>query len=251
MMQQVPGGVSAPAKKLMGVAQRVPERPPSSLALEAILPRRETTREINPKHVQALVESISVLGLIEPVVVDRGNRLLAGGHRLEAIRHLKEQNPKVFSEHFLSGVPVRVMDLDAEVSPVRALEIEVAENEHRKDYTAPQVRELVARLRDAGYRDHVGRPKAGQKAVGPALEVIVGKSMKTIRKMLHEDAEIAPAPRAPVKPLIALLRVFATQRRFVPHSLLEQFDDLVRKIERLSAGDVPRSAVYAIGPDHD
>ncbi len=56
------------------------------------------TRPLNPRHVESLAESIAVLGLIEPLVLDNQGRLLAGGHRLEAIRLLKSQQVEIYQK---------------------------------------------------------------------------------------------------------------------------------------------------------
>jgi ParB family chromosome partitioning protein len=79
------------------------------------------------------------------------------------------------------------MDFDAEAEPERALQVEVAENEKRRDYTALEARTLAERLRAAGYVDVKGRPTKGEKALRPALEVIMGKSLRTVRRYLNEE----------------------------------------------------------------
>lgn len=204
--------------------------PPSLLDLDEIVARQQSTRETDPGHVKSLAESIGALGLIEPIVVDSARRLLAGGHRVDAIKLLREQQPEAYAKWFGAGVPVRTMDFDAESAPSRALEVEIAENEHRRDYTKSQVKELVERLKVAGYRDSVGRPKAGEKALGPALETIVGKSMKTMRKFLSEgQGETAGNERTDV--LGGVLRALSKQRRFIPEGLVAQFDALVNALE--------------------
>ena len=45
-------------------------------------------REIDQNKVDNLVESIQLVGLLHPIVVDTDNNLLAGNHRLEAHRIL-------------------------------------------------------------------------------------------------------------------------------------------------------------------
>jgi ParB family chromosome partitioning protein len=214
--------------------------PASLLDLDEIAPRSESTRETDPGHVRALSESIGALGLIEPIVVDTAKRLLAGGHRLDAIKMLRAEQSEVFAKWFGAGVPVRTMDFDAETAPARALEIEVAENEHRRDYTGSQIKDLAARLRAAGYRDTVGRPKAGEKALGPAIEVIVGKSMKTIRKWLADSGERVGEGGQEAQAENALAKVRRTlekQRPLIPVELVVHLDALVAGIEaQLQAG---------------
>jgi len=76
------------------------------------------------------------------------------------------------------------MEFDATAEPSRALEIEIAENEQRRDYTPSEVRAIAERLRQAGYKDGKGRPKAGEKALAPALQTIIGKSRRTVMSYL-------------------------------------------------------------------
>jgi ParB family chromosome partitioning protein len=185
-------------------------------------------------HVAALAHSTGELGLIEPIVVDVRQRLLAGGHRLEALRRMRVEEPEVYARWFSAGVPVYVRDFDAELDPKRALEVEIAENERRSDYTPAQIKDLVVRLKDVGYRDTVGRPRSGEKALGPALEVIVGKSMKTIRKLIAdggaEGGGEGGSPKSqvvPVQPLEVLVRAMAKHQEAVPPSLLPRFAELL------------------------
>lgn len=162
----------------------------SALPLDTIRDRATSTRQLRPEHVEALAESIAVIGLIEPLAVDEKGQLLAGGHRLAAIRHLKEFNPDAYAQKFKGDrIPVRIMPFDAEAEPDLALQIEVAENEQRRDYTAAEVKALAERLKAAGYIDRKGRPSKGEKPLLPALEVIVGKSMSTLKRYLQEQPD--------------------------------------------------------------
>ena len=157
--------------------------------LDKIKDRPLDTRPLNQGHVQKLAESIAVLGLLEPLVVDNHNRLIAGAHRLAAVRRLREENSAEYEIQFPNdGIPVRMLSFDAELDPARALECEVAENEHRKDYTPAEVRNLAERLIGAGYTSYTkGRPKKGEKALKPALEIIIGKNRRTIQRYLNPD----------------------------------------------------------------
>ncbi len=109
-------------------------------------------------------------------MLDNLGRLLAGGHRLEAIRLLKEQQVENYQLLFPGDrIPIRTLPFDAEQDPDLALQVEIAENEQRRDYTPNEVRVIAQRLRADGYIDLKGRPKKGQKALMPALAVVVGK----------------------------------------------------------------------------
>lgn len=148
------------------------------------------SRPLNPAHVEELANSIAVVGLIAPIAVDSRGRLLAGGHRRAAILELQERDPEAFAKQFPSEqVPIRRYDFDSQVKPEQALAIETSENEKRKDYTPAEVRAIAERLRTAGYRDAPGKPKKGEKALRPALELIIGKSIRQVRRYLNAAAE--------------------------------------------------------------
>ncbi len=173
---------AAEAKSQRDRAQRI------NLSLSRIRPRAEDTRPLHEQHVKDLAESIGALGLIEPLVVDLKGVLLAGGHRLAAIQLLKEANSDVYQLQFPDDlVPVRVMSFDAEAEPERSLQVELAENEKRVNYSRDQIEQLADRLRALNYRDIVGRPKEGEKALGPALAVAIGVSTRYVRKVLRQQ----------------------------------------------------------------
>lgn len=176
------------------------------------------TRLLNPSHVVRLAESIAALGLLEPLVVDQEVRLLAGGHRLAAIQilsespenrlerlesicgELKEKDKNKITESLadiraisedegLSDVPVRVLAFDATKDADRALAVEAAENSLRRDYTQKEILDLYHRLLDAGYTIRPGKPKKGEKPLKPALAVIIGKSVKTVERLLKKNEQ--------------------------------------------------------------
>jgi len=182
--------------KILAVAQQrqglIPTIKPQegTVHLEFISEREQDTRTLNPKHVESLADSISVLGLIEPLVLDKKGKLLAGGHRLAAIKFLKQERLESYLQHFPNdSIPVRILDFEAEQNPDLALQIEIAENEQRKDYTSTEVKAIAARLKSAGYVYLKGRPKEGQKALMPALAIVVGKHLRTVQRYLNEEAE--------------------------------------------------------------
>lgn len=207
---------------------------PGSIDAALIKPRQTNTRELDPYHVVDLAESIAALDLLEPLVIDRKNRLLAGGHRLAAVQLLAEPDPAKRSRAWAaianlawandeaaalpkaaraaidrlaalparpSLVPVRIIDIDSESDgdAAKAFAIEVAENEKRRDYTKAEVVVLSERLKGAGYRMARGKPKNGERALGPALAVIIGKSERQVRRILggddiRTDVLISPKP---------------------------------------------------------
>lgn len=181
----------------------------ANLPLSRIRPRAEDTRPLREQHVKDLAESIGALGLIEPLVVDLKDVLLAGGHRLAAIEVLKETNFDLYQLHFPDDlVPVRVMLFDADVEPERSLQVELAENEKRVNYSRDQIERLAERLRSLNYRETRGRPKEGEKALGPALAVAIGVSTRYVRRVLSEKrGEEAGAENRNSVPIFQKLKV--------------------------------------------
>ena len=145
------------------------------------------TRPLNLAHVDELAKSISLLGLIEPLVVDNQNRLLAGGHRRAAILQLWADEPETFEKHFSDGVPVHRIAIDSEKEPELAMQLEIAENEQRRDYTPAEVKAIADRFREAGFSGDRGRPAKGQQPLIPALMAVVGKSRRTVSRYLEEE----------------------------------------------------------------
>ena len=225
------------AQKRQGQSQ--PLKPQeSTILLEEIKGRSQDTRPLNPKHVESLAESIAVLGLIEPLVLDNLGRLLAGGHRLEAIRLLKEQQVDNYQLLFPgSRIPIRTLPFDAELDPDLALQVEVAENEQRRDYTPNEVRAIAQRLRTAGYIDLKGRPKKGQKALMPALAVVVGKHLRTVQRYLNPepDSEQEKSTTGVVLLKQALTKLKQWQilepKTLKEKALVEHLPDIINRIE--------------------
>lgn len=184
------------------------------LPVDSIRPREADTRPAKAADVLTLAESIAAVGLVAPVAVDRSRRLVAGLHRWNACRLLMapagdragiladlegaakvddgkkrlaalpkpEELPEPLRGRML---PCRVlMDLDAAADPDAALAAEAAENTARKQYTPAEVKALAERLRAAGYRETGGRPRKGEKALRPALGLVLGISPTTARRML-------------------------------------------------------------------
>ena len=203
-----------------------------SVAIDQIRLRKGSdTRSLNAAHVVSLAESIAVLGLLEPVVLDTSAHLLAGGHRLAALQLLAEPVPDArrsaflartgwkptkdddqptdeltaladrlsllgeapLAEHAPAGlIHVRVVDVTGKGGDDLALAVEAAENNVRRQYTREEVEALAKRFKAAGYRDKPGKPKAGEKTVLSALEAAVGRSKRQIQNILHgEDGKTA------------------------------------------------------------
>ena len=198
------------------------------VAVESIHRRKDDSRPARAVHVLALAESIAAVGLLQPLALDRNARLVAGLHRLEAVRlllagdraaafaalaeadkvdaaeaaHRLRALPPVsaLAEPLKGGrVPVRLLlDLDAEGDPAAALAAEAAENTARKNYTPAEVSALAERLRAAGYRDTAGRPRKGEKAMRPALALVLGVHVDTVRRSMGEKGETGKPRQVPM-----------------------------------------------------
>lgn len=194
-MSEKPGKYGSLIRKARGdsIAESILpeiEVAPTTMPLDQIGDRASAdTRPLNQVHVEALAESIAAVGLLQPIVIDSQGRLLAGGHRKAALLWLRETAPEIFDKWFPNGIPVYRLNFDAELQPDSAFEVEIIENERRLDYSRDEIRSLADRLRKAGYVDTPGRPKKGEKRLRPALEIIVGKSLPTLRRYLNESDE--------------------------------------------------------------
>lgn len=146
------------------------------------------SRTIDSAHVAELADSIAAIGLISPIAVDRNGCLLAGLHRRAALALIRSSNAKAWRKHFPDGrIDVKVFDFNSAAEPSKALDIEVEENQQRKDYTPKEVRELAGRLKGAGYKDYPGRPPKGVKTLTKALTELTGKSTRTVKGHLAEE----------------------------------------------------------------
>ena len=217
----------------------------SNLPLAQVQNRQQDTRSLNLKHVESLAESIAVLGLIEPLVIDSQGRLLAGGHRLAAINHLRETQWDKYQEKFPGElIPVRRLPFNADDDPELALQIEVAENEQRRDYTPTEVKAIADRLRNSGYLDVKGRPKKGQKALMPALAVVVGKHLRTIQRYLGDDEPQEKATEKSTTRVVLLKQALSRLSKWqkekpqtpAEKDLAEKLPELIKLIEQTLDG---------------
>jgi hypothetical protein len=244
------------------------------LSLDAVTERNADTRPVNWEHVVSVAESIAALGLLQPPAVDKKHRLVAGLHRLTACRMLAsdateriklvEAEPELVDrvkalpplellpEPLLSGnIPVRVLtDLDSTRDIDRAVAAEAAENTARRQYTAREVESIKARLIELGYSEVRGRPRAGQKALKPALSLVLGLGRSQTTAVLavsrkgadtgtfsHKDMEISAAKglkRAVSKFSAALVGQrgrHATDKRMALEAVEEAVAELLKLVE--------------------
>lgn len=232
------------------------------LAVDQITERNADTRPADPRHVLDLCESIAAVGLIEPIVVDRRGRLVAGLHRYQACRILLMDAgdrlaawtvladavgyavtdadearlaslPIDLSNVLADGlVPIHRQDYDAMKDPAAALATEIAENEKRRDYTKKEVQALKDRMEAAGYDFSGGRPKKGIKAGIPAIQTIIGKSRRQVHRLIGDQQT---APSGTVSPEESLCRSLRRYLRDVPKS--PHADNVNSLLSRLGGGN--------------
>ena len=227
-LRPTPGDQPAPQPEEALARLVAPLHDRECIPLDQFVARPLRTRDINMQHVVALAESIAAVGLIHPPAVDRMNRLLAGAHRLAALRWLQEHASNRFLELFPAGVPVWRMDLNADSDVDLALAVEISENERRRDYRPAEIVKLADRLKAAGfhYAAEGGRPRTDDRPLMPALEIIVGKSVRQLRRILNP-----PAPsKTGTHDLVSELKRF-----------LAQSEQLAARLE--SPSDLPELAV--------
>lgn len=160
----------------------------TTIPLEQIQVPEHRTRLLNAEHVQELQDSIAVVGLGQPLITDQAYRLIAGGHRLAAIQKLQADQPETFKQQFPSNtVPIRIYNFDALQEPHRAQQIEIVENEKRRDYTPAEVKALAQRYIEQGYSQASHRPKKDEKALIPALQSYFRLSRRTIQRYLNSS----------------------------------------------------------------
>ena len=83
-------------------------------------------RQIDLEKVSEIAESISQIGLLHPIVVNKDNKLVSGAHRIEAYKVLKHKT-----------IPVSIIDLPK----LKSLLAEVDENLKRNDLSILEVGE--------------------------------------------------------------------------------------------------------------
>lgn len=191
-------------REVVEVEKVVPER----LPLDAIRDRVTNLRPVYEERARTLAGNIALFGIIQPIAVDLNNRLLAGDHRRRALQILRElaewpdRGPALLPAlddetlgkalgawrrfEFDVGIPIHRIRIDAIADPASAKAIELSENTLRENFTKDEIKNAYKTLVAAGYRHTVGRPKKGEKAIGPQLELLYGRGSRTITKYIAE-----------------------------------------------------------------
>ena len=122
---------------------------------------QDRQRGYNEAHVSSLADSLKALGLIQPVVLNQENRLIAGGHRLAAALKLGWTHIDVVYKETMS---------EAELQ-----ELELTENLKRENLTWQEHVIAVAKIHSLKRRTAALDSKTwGQKETGELLGVTQG-----------------------------------------------------------------------------
>jgi ParB-like chromosome segregation protein Spo0J len=147
----------------------------NTLRISEILVGTRVRKEMG--DLKGLADSIRDRGLLQPVVVDQGNNLIAGFRRIEA------------AKWFLGWkeIPVRVVDTDDLLSAERD------ENTVRKDFT-PTEAVAIGRLIEEEHRQRIAdtRSDMARKAGAVSVNARFGKNLTVVQtEALGRTAEVA------------------------------------------------------------
>lgn len=105
------------------------------IAVDRIRTDEEERIRADIGNLKPLQESIEKVGLINPLIIDEGNTLVAGYRRLQACKNLG-----------IKEVEVSVIECDGD--PLKRLDVEVAENFFRKDFTPEEILSTEVKRRE-------------------------------------------------------------------------------------------------------
>lgn len=174
-------------------------------------------READQEAVQKLADSISKVGLLNPITVDQEYTLIAGLHRLEAVKRLGWREIKCTVSH-LEGLQAELAEID--------------ENFVRKDLSDDEFRELLLRRKEI-YESLHPETKAtydgGSFRGNQHQKVVAAKSAATTKSFVQDTAErTGKSPRT-------IRQVLQTAKNMTPEakSIIQGADTKVTKSNAL------------------
>ena len=150
-------------------------------------------------NLQPLVDSIRKVGLLNPILIDEQSNLIAGYRRLQACKQME-----------MEEVEVKIVEFGGDM--LKKLDVEIAENFFRKDFTPQEVlasemrrQEIIESTREKGVFERfwlwlkglfssepATTPKTPQEA-SPSGEEAFGAKAEKKEQMAATVAEDAPA----------------------------------------------------------
>ena len=186
----------------------------------------EGRRDINYEKVSELAESIKIVGLINPITVDKDNVLIAGAHRLEAYKQLG------FDE-----IECVVLDCDK----LRSELAEIDENFCRNDLDPISIGELAIRrdeiLEALGLRakrgdnQHIG---GGEIISPPRTTADIAKEIGVSERTLQHNKQLARDLTPEAKSVVREKNIPKTEALKIARMKPEQQQVVV---EKMATGD--------------
>ena len=205
-------------------------------------------REVRPGDVKELADSILEVGLINPIMVDQSYTLIAGLHRLEAMKLLGR-----------TEIECTVSNLDG----LQAALAEIDENFVRKDLSDDEFRELLLRRKEiyeslhpetkATYEGGAFRGNQHQKVVADKMSATtksfvddtadrLGVDPRTVRRELQTAKNLTPEAKKIIKDAKVTKSDALKLSRLPPEQQAEAAVQLVEsKNHSVEAGEPPPS----------
>lgn len=195
-------------------------------------------RSPDPKHVEELAQSMSEVGLLEPIGVTRSHRLVYGGSRLDAAKRLKWKR--------IPAVVLTINDTEAKL-------VEIDENLVRQELSPPERGEYTVQRKELYEQLHPetrqggapGRAGGGKAKTPGTRSFVADTAAKTGRgrSTIAEDIKIGRLP----KRVLSVLKGTPVEKKKGQLSLLTRIKDpeeqLARAKELATEGDRPTADV--------
>lgn len=175
-------------------------------------------RKINSDKVRELAESIKQVGLLQPVVINESNRLIAGWHRLEACKALKWESIPCRKLTGLSALDTELAEIDENLVRNELTVLERAEHlKRRKEiYEAKYPEAKAEERRKLGLKQNIEKNVLTSKnyenrgeIVSPREDIPLSFSEDTATKLgvsprtVQQEVQIAEKIAPDVKEIIA------------------------------------------------
>lgn len=184
-----------------------------------IVYNKEKRREVNSQKVNELAESIKQVGLINPIVIDKDNNLIAGLHRLEAYKILKK-----------TEIECNII----EENSLREL-VEIDENLIRHEIHYTERGDLFVKrekiLSKLGAKAKIGRPKKGAKSAPFKTNKQIADSAGISKRTYLEEKALSKKLTDDTKKLIREKDLSKEDAKTLSKLNPEQQDKLISKIE--------------------
>lgn len=179
--------------------------------------------------IESLMATIAEHGIMQPVVIDQDNNLIAGGRRCEAVRRLG-----------WSTIPVTIVKVDDKAT---SFELELLENIGRKDMTWYEQAELYHRIFEARKADD---PKWSMNKQA----LFLGRSSSDVQRYLeaYQYCQVAPE----LKKLESLRQVSTMALKMAQQALVnKQLSEIRSKQKAAEAAIDDEAAAHLNGEEFD